>query len=156
MNENFDPQAFLDQTMDAPLVKRPPLEIGDYIGVIGEITTRAWVSPKDSTKAGWAVDFPITVEVPPSEQVRCGLTQPTLQLKDGFILDLTESKGLDMSPGKNGALRRYREACDLNKPGDRFNIRMLSGKVIRVKIAHREYPEGSGDMFEDIKGVAKS
>lgn len=155
-NEAFDPQAFLNMTTTDASVKRPPLTIGDYVGVIGEPTIRDWVSPKDPTKAGKAVDFMISLEVPPEEQARIGIDKSTLDIKDGFILDLTPAMGLDMAVGKNGGLRRYRDATGLNVPGQPFNIMMLQGKVIRVKIGHREYPEGSQEFFEDIKGVAKN
>lgn len=152
----FDAKNFLDLEMDAPLVKRPPLPIGDYIAIIGEPTIRSWVSPKDPTKSGQAVDFQLSVDVPPDVGEQLGLTEPIVKIKDGFILDLTPGNGLDMAPGKNGGLRKYREATDLNKPGDKFNLRMLTGRMVRVKIGHREYPEGSGDLFEDPLGVAKA
>lgn len=155
-NENFDPAAFLHMTQDAPLVRRPPLAEGDYVGVITELTTRPWVSPKDATKSGIAVDYQAVLEVPAEEQQRLGLTEGTLKVKGGFMLDTVPGgKGLDMSPGKNGGMRRHREAVDLNKPGDKFSIAMLDGKVARFKVKHREYPEGSGEYFEDLAGIAK-
>jgi hypothetical protein len=59
-----------------------------------------------------------------------------------------------MAPGKNGKLRKYREATNNNSAGKPFNIRMLGGQVVTVKIGHREYPEGSGDLFEQVAGIA--
>lgn len=151
---NFDPLMFLEMTMDAPLVRRPPLKVGDYIGTISELSIRPWVSPKDATKSGYACDYQAVLEVPPEEQARLGLTESTLKVKGGFMIDTVPGgKGFDMSPGKNAGLRRHREAVGLNKPGDSFNIRMLEGRVAKFKIAHREYPEGSGDFFEDLQGI---
>jgi hypothetical protein len=152
----FDPAAFLDATLDAPLVKRPPLPVGDYVAVIGSPTTRTWVSPKDPTKSGVAVDLPLTIEVPAETQSALGLTQATISSKDGIMLDLTPSGGIDSTPGKNGKLRRYRDALDMNKPGDKFSFRQMEGKVLKVKIGHREYPEGSGDLFEEVVGIARA
>lgn len=154
--DQFNAQAFLDMTMDQPLVKRPPIPVDDYIAVIGEPTIRPWVSPKDSTKSGLAVDFQLSIEVPAEVQAKLGLEQSTVNVKDGFILDLNASGGLDTSPGKNSGLRRYRDATGQNVPGAPFKISDLGGKVVKVKIGHREYPEGSGDLFEDVKGVAKA
>jgi hypothetical protein len=84
-----------------------------------------------------------------------GLTSPTLELKDSIMLDLNSGGMIDYSPGKNGGLRRYRDATDLNKPGVPFKARDLVGRMVKLKIGHREYPEGSGDLFEEIKGVSK-
>jgi hypothetical protein len=150
----FDTSTFLDFTTTEESVKRPPLPEGDYTAVIGDLTTREWVSPKDPTKSGIAVDVQLRIDVPGDVQEALGLTESTLKVKDGIMLDLTPQKTLDMSAGKNGKLRKYRDATNNNKAGQPFNIRMLSGQVITVKIGHREYPEGSGDFFEQPTGVA--
>lgn len=150
----FDPNLFLDATTTEASLKRPPLPIGDYTAIIGEMTPRQWVSPKDATKSGMAIDVQLEIDVPGSVQEQLGLTQPTLKVKDGIMLDTTEAGGLDMSPGKNAKLRRYREATGLNIAGKPFNIRMLQGNAVKVKIGHREYPEGSGDLFEQVEGIS--
>lgn len=151
----FDPATFLDQETDQPLVRRPPLPIQDYIGIIGVPTTRTWVSPNDSTKSGYAVDFPIVLDIPGDVQEQLGLTTNTITVKGGVMLDLTPDGSIDWSAGKNGATRRYREALDMNKSGDTFSFRRMEGRAIRVKIKHREYPPGSGEFFEDVDQVAK-
>lgn len=150
----FDTSTFLDFTTTEESVKRPPLPEGDYTAVIGDLTTREWVSPKDPTKSGIAVDVQLLIDVPGDVQESLGLTETTLKVKDGIMLDLTPQKTLDLSAGKNGKLRKYRDATNQNKAGQPFNIRMLSGQVITVKIGHREYPEGSGDFFEQPVSVA--
>ncbi len=151
----FDANSFLDVSLDQPLLKRPPLPVGDYVGIFGDAETRPWVSSKDPTKSGIAVDYPVTIDVPYDVQQSLGLDMPTIKLKYGVMLDLTPTGGIDQAPGKNGGLRRLREALDLNKPGVSFNLRQPTGKPARFKISHREYPEGSGDLFEDIVGIAK-
>lgn len=149
----FDPSLFLDASISEPTVKRPPLPVGDYLGVIGEVTARAWTGKKDPTKSGIAWDVPLTIEVPADVQVALGLTQGTLQFKDSIMLDITAGGALDNAPGRNGGLRRYREACDLNKPGDSFSARQMTGKVVKVKITHELYND---EPVERISGVAKS
>jgi len=151
----FDASTFLDFTTTEESVKRPPIPVGDYTAVIGDLTTREWVSPKDPTKSGIAIDVPLTIDLPADVAEASGLREPTLTVKDSIMLDLTPQGAIDMAPGKNGKLRKYREATDNNKPGQPFNIRMLGGQVITVKIGHREYPEGSGDYFENPVSVAK-
>ena len=154
----FDPAAFLDYTADQPNVRRPPLKVGDYLGVFEEPEARTWVSSKDPTKSGFAADYQVSIEIPPGERERLGLERDaTIKCKYGIMLDtMPDGKTLDMGVGKNAGLRRLREALDMNKPGDRFNLRLVAGRVARFKIGHREYPEGSGDFFEDIVGISKA
>lgn len=150
----FDPSTFLDATTTEESVKRPPIPVGDYTGVIGDLAVRDWVSKTDPTKSGKAVDVPITLDLPADVAESVGLNEPTLKVKDGIMLDLTAAGSIDYSPGKNGKLRKYREATNNNKAGQPFSMRQLSGRVITVKIGHREYPEGSGDLFEEVTGIA--
>ena len=54
----FDPQAFLDVSMEEALEKREVLPVGDYTAIIGEVSARAWTGKKDPTKSGIAWDLP--------------------------------------------------------------------------------------------------
>lgn len=148
----FDPATFLDATITEPCVKRPPLPVGDYTGVIGEVTSRAWTGKTDPTKSGIALDVAITLEIPAEVQAELGLTMSTLSMKDSIMLDLTAAGGMDLSPGKNGRLRQYREAIDMNKAGDSFSPRAMTGQVITVKINHEIYMD---EPKERIQGVAR-
>lgn len=151
----FSVENFLDQETDQPLLRRPPLPVQDYIGIIGEVVTRPWVAKDDPTKSGYAVDFPIVLDIPADIVEQLGLSSNQITLKGGVMLDLTADGSIDWSQGKNAATRRYREALDMNKPGDKFSFRAMQGRPIRVKIKHREYPEGSGEFFEDVAAVAR-
>lgn len=149
----FDPNAFLDATLDEPTEKRPPLPIGDYTATIGEVTARTWQGKQDPTKSGIAWDIPLTIEVPAAVQSQLGLSTSTIVIKDSIMLDLTENGTIDNSPGKNRRLRTYREACDMNKPGDSFSARKMTGRLITVKIAHDLW---EGQPVEKVSGVARS
>lgn len=157
MNFNFDPAAFLDLPVDAPMVKRPPIPAGDYTSQIKDVTARQWQS-KDKTnadgslKSGMAYDIVHVLNIPEAAQALSGLSSPTLELKDSVMLELNAQGAIDTGAGKNGQLRRYRDALDMNKPGETFRARSMIGKMLLVKVAHREY---QGDIFEEIKGVAK-
>lgn len=148
----FDPASFLDATISEPSTKRPPLPIGDYTAVIGEVAARAWQGRADPTKSGIAWDIPLTIEVPAEIQSELGMTQATLSLKDSIMLDLTAGGTIDNGPGKNRGLRLYREACDLNKPGDSFSARMMQGRVVKVKITHEIYQDAP---VERVSGVTR-
>lgn len=146
----FNPETFLDATLTEPSEKRPPLPVGDYTAIIGAITARAWQGKADPTKSGIAWDIPLTIDVPAEIQVELKMDQSTLPLKDSLMLDLTANGTIDNAPGKNRRLRAYREATDMNKPGDVFSARKMEGKIVKVKITHDLW---EGQPIEKISGV---
>lgn len=154
----FDPQAFLNATVDTPSVKRPPLPAqnpaspdGLYIGILSEPVPKQW-SSKDQTKSGVKMDVSITVDVPAEVQQSHGLP-PTVVLFDSIMLDQLPNGGIDNSPGKNRRMRVYREAVDMNKPGDAFAFRMLTGRPVKVKVDHELY---NGEIQERVGNVLRA
>ena len=105
------------------------------------------------TKSGIAWDIPLSVEIPAEVQASLKLTQSNLTMTDSIMLDITESGTIDNSPGKNRKLRMYRDAIDMNKPGDVFSARKMTGKIIRVKVSHDLY---EGQPIERIDGVVRA
>lgn len=156
----FNPDQFLDAQISTPTERRKPLPIenpddpnGLYQAVIVEVKMRNWQSSKDPAKSGVAADIVLDIQVPFRLQESEKLPQ-TVRLTNGIFLDLTEDgKGLDNAPGKNRGLRIYREALDLNKPGDNFSFRKMFGQPIKVKIAHETY---EGDLLDKVGGVFKN
>lgn len=146
----FDPQQFLDATMTEPLTKRPPINPGSYSAVIGEPKMRQWTS-RDGTKSGVALDVPLEISLPADEATRVG--QPSVIVTDSVMLDMTEGGGLDTAPGKNRKLRNYREAVNLNNPGDKFSFRMLQGRSVKVAVKHDAV---EGEVYERVGAVAKA
>lgn len=149
---NFDPMIFLDTTLTEPTEKRDVLPAGDYTAVIGEVTSRTWQGKADPTKSGVAFDVPLTIDVPAELQAEKGLP-PTITLKDSIMLDLTPSGSIDQAKGKNRGLRIYRDALDMNKPGDTFSPRKMQGQVVTVKITHEIYQDAP---VERVSGVARA
>lgn len=148
----FDPQTFLDAQITGEFTKRPPLPVGDYTATIGEVTARTWQGKQDPTKSGIAYDIQLVLEVPADVQQALGVSISTLNLKDSIMLDLTANGTIDMGVGKNGGLRRYREALDMNKPGVPFSAREMTGKILRVKVKHDLWED---NILEKVAGVAK-
>jgi hypothetical protein len=149
---NFDPSTFLDATITEPSTKRLPLPAGrDFVGVIGEVKMRTWQGKTDPTKSGIVADVPITIDLSAYPDVAIGTPQVTLT--DGVMLDLTEGGMIDTSPGKNGKLRRYREALNMNEAGKPFSFRAMQGRTIRVKIKHEPY---EGEVYDKVDSVAKA
>lgn len=148
----FNPDLFLDMEMTAPLERRPPLPIGDYTATIGDVTARQWQSKTDVTKSGIAYDVPLILEVPAEIQVALGLHAATLTVRDSIMLDLTDAGTIDQAPGRNRALRAYREATDTNKAGEVFRTRDLVGKLVKVKVSHRLW---NNEPVEQVDGVVR-
>ena len=149
----FDPQTYLDSQISEPTVKRPPLPAGDYVGIIEDVKSRTWTGKNDPTKSGIAFDIPMVIQLPAEVQQQLGIEATTLKFTDSIMLDLTESGTIDNGVGKNRRLRTYREACDMNKPGDVFSPRKMVGKLVTVKIKHDLW---EGEIVEKIAGVAKA
>ncbi len=148
----FDPQSFLDATMDAPLEKRDPLPTDrDYFATIGEIKSRVWTKKDDPSKNGIAWDIPLRIEVPADLQQSLGVG-PNVTLTDGIFIDLNEAGHIDGAKGRNTALRRYREATGMNEPGQTFSARAMQGRQVRVKLKHELYND---TIQERIAGVVK-
>jgi len=143
----FDPNLFLDAQISEVNERRPPLPAenpassdGCYIATIGEVTAKSGTIEKgDKTGQPWlAMSVPLKIDVPP--QLRDTLKlPPAVTLTDMAFIDLTPQGAIDNSPGRNGKQKSYREACDLNKPGDVFSWRQLQGRMVKVKIKHDMY-----------------
>ena len=151
---SFDPSQFLDATTTEALVRRPPLPVGDYLAVVGEPVSRSWTSQKPDArvKSGIAIDLPLVIDVTLYSAAHAVVGVDTVTLKAGIMLDLNESGAIDWGMGKNGALRRYREALGMNEAGKPFSIRQMQGRIIKVKVKHRPY---EGEFYEEVDSVAK-
>lgn len=151
----FSPETFLDATTTEESVKRPPLPAGrEFRSLIKGIKSRTWQGKKDPTQGGIVVDVTHEIDLsmyPDVQKLLGGIDKVTIT--DGIMLDLTEGGSIDYSPGKNGKLRRYREACGLNVSGQAFSIRMFEGRIVLAKIKHVPY---EGDTLDNIDSVAKA
>lgn len=154
MSHAFDAEQFLNITIDSPFTDRIPLPVGEYTAMIGTIKPRVWTKTgPDGTKSGVVLDIPLVVDVPAEAQQSCGFGQTT-QITDSAMIDLAEGgMGFNFGPGKNRVLKDYREATDLNRPGEKFGLTMLQGKVIRIKITHDVY---EGKPREKITGRTRA
>lgn len=145
----FDPNQFLDMELNQPSEKRPPLPVGDYNAVIGEVKAANW---SKGEKSGTRLVVPLAVEVPPAVADQLRLNSSTITLTDSIMLDVTESGTIDMAPGKNSRLRMYREALDMNKPGDVFSPRKMQGRPVRIKLGQEIYND---NLQERVEGIAR-
>jgi hypothetical protein len=114
-----------------------------------------WVDPNDATVVKPRFQVKLAVTVPPDVQHDLGIEMGSLTMTDTIWLDVSPSGGLDYGPGKNSKLRSYRVATGNNQKGKNFSPSMLAGSIVTVRIEHNEYPKGSGELFERVRGVAK-
>lgn len=161
MSSAFDPAQFLDAQVTEVNERRNPLPVenpadegGLYTAVIGEITTASGIIGKgDNAGKPWvSMVIPLKLQIPAQLQEALALPKE-LTVTDRAFLDLTPQGQLDNAPGRNRAQKNYRDATGLNNPGEPFAWRMLSGKVVKVKISHEMY---NNVPQERIAMIAKS
>jgi hypothetical protein len=155
MTSSFDPTQFLDSTTTEAASRRPPLPVGDYLGVLGAPDVRQVQGKKDPSQSYTFIDFPVSIDLSSSPKARDLVGQDMVKLRYSVSLDINDHGSIDWSPGRNTGLRFLREATNTNVAGQAFSIRGLEGRMVKCKVTHREYPEGSGEMQDNITAVAK-
>lgn len=145
----FDPNSFLDmQVSESNDTKVIPVPVGEYTAVISKVDCRTWQSKKDPSMSGLTLDVTYDID---DQNVKSLLGRDKITVRQGIMLDLSESGGLDMGKGKNIGLGRLREATDLNVQGQPFSFNMLAGRVAKVAVSHRIDGE---NIFAEVKTVA--
>lgn len=144
----FNPDTFLQATTtEVNDTKKIPCPAGEYSAVVEKVEARPWQS-KDGLKSGVALDITWAIDDPAVKET---VGRDNVQVRQGLMLDLLESGGLDMGKGKNIALGRLREATGLNVPGQPFSPTMFAGRAAKVTVSHRVDGE---DIYDEIKKVA--
>ncbi len=155
---NFDPTAYLEMSIDTPMEKRPPAPAGVYFPAdITGLNVAQWqskdkVDETGNLKSGIRFDIALKVQFPAEIVQQYGLTYKELTITDGVMIDRNSNGGIDTTPGKNNGLRKYREAADLNRPGEVFKPLQLVGRTVMVKFRHEEY---QGNLQEKIADVIR-
>lgn len=147
----FDPEQFLESTTmtDANDTKVIPVPINEYLAAISDVKCRSWTKKDDPSIGGLTLDITWQID---DQAVKELLGRDKITVKQGIMLDLTETGGLDMGKGRNVGLGRLREAVELNAPGVPFSFKMLPGRMGRISISHRIVGE---DIYAEVKSVAK-
>jgi hypothetical protein len=143
----FDPKLFLDASVSETNERRPPLPAenpyspdGTYTSIMSEPTADTGTIEKGDRKGEPWLSMAVQhrIEVPQQMQDAMKL-QPVVVITDRVFIDLTPQKTIDNSPGRNRRQRLYREALDLNKPGDVWNWRKVAGQAVKIKVEHEMY-----------------
>lgn len=145
----FDPDTFMATSFtEANETKFATVPEGEYLAVIDKVEANTWQS-KDGMKSGLRLDVTWKIDDAHVAEVT-GVASPTV--RQGIMLDMTESGGLANGPGKNINLGRLREAVGQNTPGKPWSPQMLLGQPARVSVKHRIWED---NIFAEVKGVAK-
>ena len=151
----FDPTVFLGATLTEANTRRPPIPGGTVLrGTLGEPKSRQTEGKKANNQGviyTW-VDIPVELDLTANPQVREQVGQDKVILNHSFRLDISPTgSGLDMAPGKNNGLRQLREALDMNKPGDCFNLMMIPGRQVLVTVKNEPY---EGEVYDRVAAIA--
>lgn len=160
MTSVFDAQALVDSLQNETNERRPPIPVhnpddatGTYMAVIGEITVASGTIGKGENVGKPWVQMVVPLRLQLGSQAQSLGLPSEFTVTDRPMLDVTPQGGLDNSKGKNNGQRIYREATGLNKPGEVFAWRMLTGKTVRVKLTHEMY---NGSPVEKVQAILPS
>lgn len=134
----FDPNQFLDAQQSEVNELLPPLPTDRFYDcVIGEVKQESGLIGKgERTGEPWiSVIIPLKVQIPQDLQDSLGYPAE-YNMMDRAFLDLTPQRTIDNSKGRNKTQKAYRDALDMNKPGDVWAWRKAVGQVVKLKIKH--------------------
>lgn len=142
----FDPNQFLEQTFtEANDTVRIPCPSGEFQAEIASAVVNPWASKKNPENAGLKLDLQWRIH---DQGVIEATNRSDVTVKQSIMLDLTETGGLDMRPGKNIGLGRLRAAVGANTPGQPFSMNMLVGRMAIAQVTHRIDGE---NIYDEVK-----
>ena len=157
---DFDPDTFMNQTVDQPLsVERTLVPEGEYKGRIGDFTSDAFTTFNFTYKRGPAAgqegsmhkfNCPIVID---DDKVRAALQMENVMIYQSCTLDFDDQGGLLFGPNKNIDLGKLRHATGQNNPGP-WKISDLRGAgPFMVKVQHRTGKRNDGSEFKIAEPV---
>lgn len=149
---SFDADSFLQSSVtEANDTKVIPCPVGEYMGIIDKVAARQWQST-DGTKTGVTLDVTWLIE---DAGAKAATGRDVVTVRQGVMLDISATGGLDMGQGKNVGLGRLREAVGKNQPGEAFSFAMLPGLAAKVSVTHRQDKNDPETVYAEVKLVTK-
>ena len=147
----FDPDAFLNTEVDGALATTiPPIPEDDFRATVDSVVARSFETKKGETRHVLEITWEILDE---SVKEVTKLDKPTA--RQTVWLDITPQGSIDMSEGRNVGLGRVREAVGQNGSGP-WSPAMLVGSVALVHIVNTPASDGSEDVYNNVKKVARA
>lgn len=150
----FDPDAFMNQTVDAPLESEYKLvPVAEYRAMIDDFTSEAIIQREFTYKQGPKTGQPgvMTIFICPfildAPQVAADLNRTKLVVTRDYILDIDENTGkLATGPNRNVPLGQLRKAVG-QEATPNWVIPMLRNQgPVMVKVIHKNVKGASGDF----------
>lgn len=163
-NETFDPDAFLQQTIDQPMeTERELVPEGEYPAMIGDFESKALEMVDFTYKKGDRAGQPgsmLKFTCPFSLQddnLKAALGRDTVVATKQMILDVGVDGGLDFGKDKNIDLGRLRAAVGQNVAGawGIMNLRGAGPLMVQVKHVTYKRNDGSEGKRAEVQRVAK-
>jgi hypothetical protein len=143
---NFDPDLFMNQTIDAPLeTEFKMVPAGEYPAMIGDFDSGAFevidFEYKKGARAGqpgqmtkFTIPFVIN-----DDAVKAEMGRDQVVVTSQLILDIDDNGGIDFGPNKNVPLGRIRDAVGQNGSGAWTISNLRGAGPVMVKIDHIEF-----------------
>jgi hypothetical protein len=148
---SFDPDTFMQQTVDAPLATEYVLAPqGEYLASIDDFESDAIEQIHFDYKKGPRAGTPGTMTkltlpfIINDDTVKASLGRDKVVVSKQLILDIDEKGDLDYATGRNVELGRIRDAVGQNGNGP-WSISQLRGAgPVMVKVVHIEFERRDG------------
>jgi len=149
----FDASSFLDMTIEGEnSTVAIPAPAGEFPAMVDKVDLRQWTKKDDPSVSGLTLEVFWAIE---DQGVKDLLGRDKVLVKQGIMLDITESGGLDMGKGRNVGLGRLRAALNLNDPSRAFSFQQLPGQMGKVTVTHRVDKDDSEKVYPEVKSVVR-
>lgn len=150
----FNPDLFLQTNYsEETSTKTNLLPVGDYTGVIKELTPRNVQGKQDTTKWYVFLDFQVEIGTPPELKEEIG--RDFTRIRHSIGIDLSENGAIDMGKGKNIQLGRLREATGQNVSGQPWTPASLNNAMVKVKVSQEPNPKDPEIKYNRIDAFGK-
>lgn len=159
----FDPETFMQQTIDQPLAENfRVVPEGEYSAMIGDFDSSAFESKdfvyKRGPKAGHTgtmtiFNCPFIIQ---DESLKAELGRDTIIAYARVMLDVDPATGgLDFGPDRNVMLGRIRGAVGQNTPGAWTIAQLRGAGPLMIRVTHRSDDKDPSRKYAEVKHVSK-
>lgn len=152
-NETFDPDVFMQQTVDAPMATDYLLcPEGYFQAMVDDFENdKAFASGEKDGRRWVKLNVPFSIQDP---GVLAALGRDKITVRGSWFIDFEEgSSAPSTKPGTNVLLGRLRSA--LNQNSGPWNFSMLKGAgPVTVRVKHRADSRDSSKVYAEVVDVA--
>lgn len=158
-NSTFNAELFLNTQMDeANSTELLAVPEGEYLAVSSPVTAESFRSydikkgDRAGTK-GYSLDLEWTINDDGGALKEYLGREP--KVRQGVMLDLNSSGGLEFGKGRNVGLGQLREALGQNLTGRPWAFSMLGGQVAKIQVKHT-LDANNGKTYVNVTKVTKA